>query len=155
MFRFFKHRRWLGRGLLLGMVPLATAGCHGHGYHRAHDDMSEEEMQNEVRRGVQFVLDRVDASDAQVQAVTRVLQDAVPDMRAFRQERKALSAEMQIALRKQNVDRDELEQLRVKGLDLADRVSVRGVALLADVADELSPEQRANLVALWKRRAGA
>ncbi len=47
MFRFFKHRRWLGRGLLLGMVPLATAGCHGHGYHRTHDDMSEEEMQSE------------------------------------------------------------------------------------------------------------
>ncbi len=159
MHRFFRHgfvrRKWFGRGLLLGCAPLAAAGCHGSHHSHHHEDLSEEEMQAEIHRGVEFVLDRVDATDAQVDTVTRVLQDAIPDMRAFREERKALTTEMQIALRKQSIDRDELESLRTRALDLADRASARAVTVIADAAEELHPEQRSKLVAFWKRRTGA
>jgi Spy/CpxP family protein refolding chaperone len=52
-------------------------------------------------------------------------------------------------LRQPKTDRAALEALRAEHLALADDVSKRLAAGLADAADVLTPEQRAKLAAHW------
>jgi Spy/CpxP family protein refolding chaperone len=117
--------------------------------------MTDEQMQKKVARGVEWVLDDVDATDDQIAEVTRVLQSAVPEVSSLRAERKALASEFQVALRKQTVDPAELEALRQKALTLVDKASARGTQALAEAANKLTPEQRAELVSKWQRRMGS
>jgi hypothetical protein len=136
-----------------GVVTLAAA-C-GRGHFRSHGDLSDEELREKIEGGVEHVLGRADASDEQVAHVSQVLVSAVPDFRVLREERKALTAELQIELRKEQIDRAALEALRVKALGLADRASARAVTALADAASELDAKQRAELIAQWNRHMGS
>jgi hypothetical protein len=147
-------KRWLGLGVLLTGAVAAAAAC-GRGHHFGHGELSEEQMREKIERGAGRVLSHVDATDQQVSQVNQVLSALVPDLVSLRQERKALTQELQIALRKQEVNPAELEALRLKGLALADKASARGVQALADVAAKLEPAQRAKLISEWTRRTGS
>ena len=54
-------------------------------------------------------------------------------------------------LSKPTIDRVALEQLRTEGIELADTASTRLVEALADAAEVLTPEQRAELMEMADR----
>lgn len=149
-----KLKKWLLGGAVAGAAVVLAAAC-GRGRWHSHHALTDEQMRKKIERGVEWVLDDVDATDEQVAEVTRVLQGAVPEVTALRDERKALVSEFQVALGKQTVDPAELEALRQKALALVDRASARGTQALAEAANKLTPEQRAELVSKWQRRHGS
>lgn len=146
------NRSWIKRGLFLALVPLGAAGCH-HRWH-GHKNVSEAELQERLADGTEDVMDYVDASDDQTARVKAVVSQAATDLRALREEHKTLKNEFQQALAAPNVDRDQLEGLRVNALDLADRASERLLAAIADVADVLTVSQRQKLISRWKKHQG-
>jgi hypothetical protein len=72
-------------------------------------------------------------------------------MKSFREEHKTLRNEFQQALSAPDVDRDQLEGLRVNALDLVDRASARLLTAVGDIAEVLSVSQRQKLISKWKR----
>lgn len=143
-------------GWVVGLAAVGTlvAAC-GRGHWRSHADLSDAELKEHIGDGVEHVLGKVDATDQQVANVTDILGAALPDVRAMREERKALMQEFQIALRKERIDPAELEALRQKALALVDRASARGVKAVADVAGQLDANQRAELIAKWNSHMGS
>jgi hypothetical protein len=148
-----KQRLGWGLGAILVVATAATA-C-GRGHWRSHAELSDAELRERIEDGVEHVLGRVDATDEQVADVTQILATALPDLRAMREERKALVQKLQIALRKQDVNHAELEALRLEAMGLVDRASARGTRALADVAAELDATQRAELIAKWNDHMGS
>lgn len=145
------NRKWVwGAVFVGGALTLAACG-------RAHrsGEWSEQQIQQRLGYGIDHVLSDVDASEQQLANVKQALGAAVPDVLALRAERKALADDFQIALRKQRVDPAELEALRQRSLDLVDRASARGMQALAEAANHLNADQRAQLVAEWKQRTGS
>jgi hypothetical protein len=142
-------RRWIKRGLFLALIPLTAVACHHRGH--GHGNLSEAELQERLADGTEDVMDFVDGSDDQTRRVQAVVSAAAKDLGAFRTEHKTLKSEFQQALAAPNVDRDQLEGLRVNALDLADRASERLLAAVVDIADILTVTQRQKLISRWKK----
>lgn len=140
-------KKWFKRGVILAMVPLGVAGCHGRG----HGSASDEEIAERIEGGTEDVMDYVDASEDQTTKVKGIVTTAAKDLKTFREEHKTLRNEFQQALSAPDIDRDQLEGLRVNALDLADRASARLVTAVADVAEVLTVSQRQKLISRWKR----
>lgn len=132
--------------LALGSAAVAACGPyghrhHGHGFFRhGHDDPFSPER---VERMVRHVLDDADPSDDQVEAVTDIVLDAAIDLRRLHRTPRELHDTWTPALLA--ADRSALEAGRLEALAAFDEGSQRVVAALADVADVLTPEQRAKL----------
>lgn len=144
----FWTKRWLRRGVMLGAVfPLAATGCH-----RGHHDGSEAEMREHAHDMAELVLDHVDANAEQEARIEQILDPLVPELVALRPERRALMLELQEALAAPQVDPRRVDEIRKKGLELADRASARMAQALVDAAQVLDQDQRAKLVKHWQRR---
>lgn len=145
------HRRWFKKGLLFALVPIGALGaysCHrGHGHH----NLSEAQVQERLKDGAEDLVDYVDGTDEQTQKIQAIAGAAATDMMTYREEHKTLRNEFQQALSAPDIDRDQLEGLRVNALDLADRASARLVSAIADIAEVLNVNQRQKLISKWKR----
>jgi len=139
-------------GLLAGAVSAwshseTPGGWRGRGWCRTHA-MNPAGERARLEFAADWVLNRIQATDAQREAVKgvlgQVLQDLGPLRDGHRQHRDALAA----ALAQPAVDRAALEELRRAELELAEQASTRIVTALADIADALTPEQRAELLKL-------
>ncbi len=144
----------------LGVAGMAFAGghgaraaawlghpWHGPGFHRGHHDWSEED----VRDAVDWWLRGVDASEEQVDAVAGIAAQAAADLRALREEHGGSREAFREALAAPEVDPAKLEGLRAEGVALLERGSKRVVAALAEIAAQLTPEQRAELLERHER----
>jgi Spy/CpxP family protein refolding chaperone len=98
-----------------------------------------------VEMGVRWVMGFVDATPEQRQRVQAIAQGAVDDLLPLREQHKANREAIRAALSGATVDREALEQARKAELKLADEASVRLTRAVADAAEVLSPEQRAQL----------
>lgn len=147
-------------GVLGGLMATAIgawANNHGgpggwHGGGRWCRGAAGPEAQRERAEFVtDWVLKKVNATDDQRATIKAIvattLQDLAPARDEHRQHREAFLA----ALTQPNVDRASLEDLRRAELQLAEDASQRIVAALAEVADVLTPEQRAELVQMAQR----
>jgi len=147
--------RWnevgFGRGLLLAAIlPLAALGCqHGH-----HADLSEEELRERAQDAAAFISKRTDATDEQEQRLEQALGALVPELLAFRPERDALAIELRSALGAERLDPQRIEEIRKKGLSLADRASAKASQGLLQAARVLDQKQRARLIEQWERHRG-
>jgi Spy/CpxP family protein refolding chaperone len=161
--RFYLTRRaWMGvtAVALLGiglagaswLAPEgASAGRHGpggwmgHG-HRGHGGFRHHEIDEEhIRKGLAFALDDVDASDAQVDEIAGILAAALPELQAMREGHRAKREAFLAAFEGERVDRASLEALRAEALTSFDAASQQLLQTVADAADVLTPEQRAEL----------
>ena len=148
---FWSRRRvTLGAGLLaLGAAGVAAAPSgllaharHGFGHfrhHRAPHAFGEQD----VAFAVAWLLRDVDASEAQVAAVTEIAQRAAADLAKLRDAHRARHDAFSEAL--VAADRGALETLRSEELARRAGGSQRLVSALADAAEVLTPEQRRRL----------
>jgi Spy/CpxP family protein refolding chaperone len=100
---------------------------------------------------VEWIVRWVDASDEQEAQLTQLVDAALVDVGPLAERHRGQREAFLAALVSERVDRDELERIRSEELALAEDASRRLVATLADVADVLTPEQRAELAQLAAR----
>jgi Spy/CpxP family protein refolding chaperone len=137
-------------GVLLALLvagTLVTASCRPHSW--GHDDPAE------VRAHAEWVtkrlLDRVDATAEQREKVRPVVDQLVADLVKARFEHQTARTALLVELTGPSIDREALEALRAQRFQAIDALSRRIVDGVADVADELTQEQRQELVELSDR----
>jgi Spy/CpxP family protein refolding chaperone len=128
---------------------MAFRGFAGHGGHGfAHDP---ERARERAAFGVEWAFRAVDATEAQQAegkvVVERLVDQLIPLGERHREHRQAVARE----LVKPQIDRAALEQLREEGIAMADEASRIAVDGMVDLAEVLSPEQRAELLELVHR----
>lgn len=140
----------------LGSIPFAVAqaaGPFGHGGCEGAPE-SAEALRQRVDRGAGFLLGKLDATDEQEARIDTILDRVVPELFALKDDHAALREEARAALTGDTVDAAEIEGIRKEALGLADdasRIVVNGVVEIAQV---LTPEQRAEAGALAERFHG-
>lgn len=124
-------------------ITAAAGGGWHHGHHRG--PFNAEHVKDRANLMVELAGDHVDATDAQrerINAIVAQFIDSVEtDVNAHRASRRAF---MEV-LSGTSVDRTALESLRADELARADAMSAQAVASLADIAEVLTPEQRAEV----------
>lgn len=116
--------------------------------------MDPEAMKRRIDASVRWMLADINATEAQQQRIADIMGATMKEMAPLREKhREARRAVMEL-LAQPNVDRAALEAIRVQEMQSADAMSKRFVQSLADVADVLTPEQRAQLAAKMKQRHG-
>jgi Spy/CpxP family protein refolding chaperone len=103
---------------------------------------------------VERALSKIDATPEQRTQVKSVVRTAIDELFPLREEHKANRKAMIAALSKTEVDREELDRIRNAEMAVFDRGSKAIMTALADSADVLSPEQRAQLAEMAGRWAG-
>ena len=140
----------LAAGLLLLLLvggSIATTSC----MRRFHGHHTPEALQDRVEFAADWILHRVDATDAQKTEVQAILDRAVEDLMDLRLDHRALHEAAVTELTKPQIERDALERLRLEQMQAIDQGSRRIVEALADLAEVLTPEQRVELVELAER----
>lgn len=136
-------------------TPLAAGagGLLGHWHHRggSHDP---ELMQERADFAVDWILGRVDGTDEQREQVKAVVAGVIHEVGGLADQHRTNRAAFVEELGRPSVDRAALESLRKSEMELAESLSRRIVAALADVADVLTPEQRLELIELVERHGG-
>jgi Spy/CpxP family protein refolding chaperone len=141
----------LGTGVVLASPGFAGGGF-GHGRHHSRGGpWNAEHAREHAGHIVEWIVRWVDASDEQEAQLTQLIDAALVDVGPLAERHRGQREAFLAALVSERVDRDELERIRSEELALAEDASRRLVATLADVADVLTPEQRAELAQLAAR----
>lgn len=106
-------------------------------------------------RGVDHLLDGLNASDAQRSQIKQIMQAAAADLRAQRQAGQALREKAMQVFAAPNVDAGAAESVRQQMLQQHDQASRRMLQAMLDASKVLTPEQRAKLGERMKQRADA
>lgn len=147
-----RSRRPLWIGLSLTAVAVmafagAAASAHDHsGFGRWHRGMDHDQDPESVRRHLDFisswVLEELEATDEQKAAIRPLALEAADQLLVLAADHRRNRQAFHDALTAPEVDRAALEELRLAGLELADRASRILVDTIADIAAELTHEQR-------------
>jgi Spy/CpxP family protein refolding chaperone len=148
------RRRWLGFSLLgvvsagaLGALLVAPArgGPYGHGgwWRHGRGPVSEER----IRAHVEWMLRGIDVSGEQLDRIAAIAARTQGELRELRGEHGRARGELLAALTGPTVDRAALEALRARHVAAADAASRKLTEALAEAAEVLTPEQRAQLAA--------
>ena len=106
-------------------------------------------------RGVDHLLDGLNASDAQRMQIKQIMQAAAADLRAQRESGRALREKAMQVFAAPNVDAAAAESVRQQMLQQHDQASKRMLQAMLDASKVLTPEQRAKLGERMKQRAEA
>jgi Spy/CpxP family protein refolding chaperone len=98
-----------------------------------------------------WLMSRVKASEEQRQQVKTMVQEALKDLLPVREQHLAQRQTLLEVLKQPTVDRQRLEELRQAKLQLAETASSRLADTIADIANVLTPEQRAELMVFAAR----
>ncbi len=142
----------LGVSLIGGAVPSTALAGEGGGWwsHRQwrHHHGDSELAVARTEFAVNWVLDQVDATPAQQDAVGAIIRQSVEELNVLMQQERSQREALIGVLSGATIDRAALEAIRQAELDLADLASIQLIGALADAAEVLTPEQRAELVDL-------
>jgi protein CpxP len=162
-------RRWTRRlvagalvtviGAGVGAHALAHGGPGGHGGQGGwegrgghHGMRDPAQMQKFMEQRLRRALSEVGANDTQQTQVVEIMRTAMTEVRPLREKGQSVRRASADALAKPTVDRAQLEVLRAEQMQIADQASKRMSQAFADVADVLTPEQRAKFVQRFQRR---
>ncbi|MEO0600300.1 MAG: Spy/CpxP family protein refolding chaperone [Myxococcota bacterium] len=147
-----KPARSLVLWVALAVPAVASAGPLG-----PRGPIDEDRVMERLDRS----LDAIDASDAQRASAREIIEQTLPEMQAFRDEGNAIREDVRAAFEGEQVDRIALEDARQDLVGLFDRATGTFFAMIADVADLFTVEQRAELRAQrearraqWRKRLG-
>lgn len=159
----------LGPGLF-GMSAEGTGGGHhyrghGHGHHhgqgpadrgpgghRGEGATSPERMNARIDRMAERLVKSVDGTPEQQEKVGTIAKAAAVDLSKLRTESRDLRRQGLELLKAPVIDRAAMEALRSQQMAVADSLSKRMSAALADTAEVLTPEQRAKLAERMQSR---
>jgi Spy/CpxP family protein refolding chaperone len=105
------------------------------------------------RSHVEHVLEEVDATPEQQAQVKSIVDAAAKDIEALRGQHGSAHRELHDTLTAPAIDRVRLETLRASHIEALDAASKRCLTALADAADVLTPEQRAQVGEKMAKRA--
>jgi protein CpxP len=158
------RRRWLG----LSLAGLAGAGAlgalfaapafgggrgffgHGHGHGFGHHGRGRFDEEH-IRDGVEWALRGIEASEQQIAEVTRIATATAQELHGPRDEHAGARAQILAALAGESVDRAALETLRSEHLAAAESASRKLTEAIVQIAEVLTPAQRAELAAEHER----
>ena len=127
-------------------------GRWGGGAKWGHGD--PERMKERVLDRSARWLGRVDATDAQRDAVQGIIGEAADDFAATIEEHRGLRREWLTELARPELDAEALEALRVQHLGMMDEKSRRALDAVLRIAAELTAEQRNDLLDDFARHRG-
>ena len=138
-------------GAIVSVPLLATAGAWfgrhgcGHGHHGGGDPEAVRERAAFV---AEWVLRRIDGTEAQREQVTATLEKLIDDVYPLAEQHRANRDGILAELSSPSVDREAIQELRRAEMELVEVASIKLVDALADMAQTLTPEQRGELVEL-------
>lgn len=141
----------LAAGVLIGGFAIAGTAVAGGRGHSCHDNMTAEAATERAQRAADHVLDEVDATETQRDAIDAILADTAPQLVALHAEGAPLREKAAEALSR--ADRAGLEAARRSALALVERASAEVVDAALDIAEVLQPEQRETLYGLYQDHA--
>ena len=141
-----RFKRWILIAALpilggIALLPKAMAWGH-HGHHKAK---SAEELREHMDRRADWVLGRLDASDAQRTQIDAILDETAPKAFALMKEGRELRKGMRTALLAPEVDEQAVQAARADLDALADQGSELFFDTITRVSKVLTPEQRAQI----------
>jgi Spy/CpxP family protein refolding chaperone len=144
-------RLFLGALLLavLGGIALTALAEGGPPMHGGHDMMMMGPLGG---RGLDHMLDSVNATDAQRQQIKQIMQSAQADLKAQHESAKSLHEQAMTLFTQPVVDANAAEALRQQMLAQHDQASKRMLQAMLDISRVLTPEQRQQLAAHMKQR---
>jgi Spy/CpxP family protein refolding chaperone len=106
-------------------------------------------------RGVDHMLDGLNATDAQRSQIKQIFEAAATDLKAQREQGRSLRERAMQIFAAPNVDASAAETVRQQMLQQHDQASRRMLQAMLDASKVLTPEQRAKLGERMKQRADA
>lgn len=139
--------------LLVGIVLATQADA---GWFRRHGQGSHEPAARaeHAQRAVEYFLSNVDATDEQYEAARGIVDETLAALGEVQFDRRAIRGRVLELLSAESVDRDAIEALRTEGISAADRASSALTQGVVELAEMLTPEQRAQLEDLAGRHRG-
>jgi Spy/CpxP family protein refolding chaperone len=129
-----------------------AAGMPRMGGHPGHHRMDRHGGEAGAPRHMARMLDRIGASEAQRTQIQQLREAAAPELKALREAGRALREQQRQVLSAATIDTNRAEQLRMQMVEHHDKGSRRRTQLMLDIAQVLTPEQRAQLGALMAQR---
>lgn len=142
--------RMLAAGMLLAIsATVAVSAWAGPGHHGGRHGGEHGLF---MGRGVDRMLDQVNATEAQRTQIKQIAQQAAADLKAQRETTRALRERGMQIFTAPSVDAAAAESVRQQMLVQHDNASRRTLQAMLDVSRVLTPEQRARLGELMKQR---
>lgn len=148
----FNTRSKWRRVLLFGGIPALAAGlffttrAYAGGWHGCrgghHGAESAEQVRDHMSRKVDWIMDELDASDAQRKQVEGIVAKRSTEFYELMKQGRAVRGALKDALLADQLDTARVEKARADLDALADRASDLGVDTLLSVAQVLTPAQR-------------
>lgn len=123
------------------------------GWHGMRDE-SPELRAKRVDLMIEHMLDGIDVSAEQKTRINAIVTATMNDMQPLRKQRTDARREAIEILTQPTIDRAKIEAFRVEKLKLAEAASQRITQGIVDVAEVLTPEQRAALAEKFSQRRG-
>lgn len=133
---------WIA-GAVAGVLTLSTLGACGHhrgGWHGGGDDPG-----SRIEHMVDRVFSRVEASDEQKARITSIATDAYRDLAPLRGQFRSARSQALELLTAEQIDAAAVESLRSDQVKLLDQASNRATSAMTEIAQVLTPEQRAQV----------
>lgn len=128
--------------MTIGLILMANllSAC---GRHRGERDI--EDVKDHASHAVEHVLERVDATDDQVERIQAIVADGLDELAAAHGPKQDRHAELKEILTAETIDRDAMEAIRRRHLAKADEMTLIASNRLGEILEILTPEQRVQL----------
>lgn len=125
--------------LAVGLVALPRAMAWGRHHHRPQN---AQELNDHLDHGLEHLLDKIDATDAQRERASAITAQRAPELFAIMSEGRATRQELKQVLLADTLDRARLEAAHQKLNALAARATDVGLSSVAELSEVLTPAQR-------------
>jgi protein CpxP len=154
--------RWLIAGVVLAVSATIALSAwaqggpggpgHGHGGMMGGPGMFMGSPEH-INRGVDHMLDRLNATDAQRSQIKAIVQQAAADLKAQHEAGRGLHERAAQIFAAPTVDANAAEAVRQQMMQQHDATSRRTLQAMLDISRVLTPEQRAKIAEHMKQRA--
>ena len=136
-------------GLLTASYAAAAAGWFGgwrHGHSRGEHGFDAERARDHAAFATDWMLRHIDASKEQEESIEGIVSSLIGEVGGLVAPHREGREELLAWLAEQEIDRPRLEDLRQRQIAMAESASRLLADAIADIAEVLTPEQRAELL---------